>query len=168
MKINNIILITGALLLAGCAQTPKQEVNLHYVASNKAPAEMNNQDAQLQIAEAASSVGKSLQQLSAMQMAATPKVEVPDIDPKTTGMTQVASLDWYGPVLPLLEQIAKATGYQVQVLGNAPAIPVMVSMSVNSQIMADILRNVAYQAHNQATIAVNPAKRIIELRYIRA
>jgi defect-in-organelle-trafficking protein DotD len=168
MKINNIFLILGALLLAGCSHAPKQEVNLHYVSSNQAPAEMNNQDAQLQIAEAAASVGKSLQQLSAMQMTTTPKVEVPDIDPKTTGMTQIASLDWYGPVLPLLEQIAKASGYQVQVLGNAPAIPVIVSMSVNNQVMADILRNVAYQAQNKAVIAVNPAKKIIELRYIHA
>ncbi len=82
-------------------------------------------------------------------------------------MTQVASLDWYGPVLPLLEQIGKATGYQVKVLGNEPAIPVIISMSVNSQVMADILRNVAYQAHNKATILVNPAKRTIELQYIR-
>ena len=63
------------------------------------------------------SVGKSLQQLSAMQMAATPQADVPDIDARTTGMTQTASLDWYGPVLPLLEQIGKATGYKVQVLG---------------------------------------------------
>lgn len=168
MKINNIIIIASAILIAGCTQSPpRQQVNLHYVPVNKVPAEANNQDAQLQIAEAASSVGKSLQQLSAMQMAIAPKVEVPDIDPKTTGMTQVASLDWYGPVLPLLEQIGKATGYQVKVLGNEPAIPIIISMSVNSQVMADILRNVAYQAHNKATISVNPAKRTIELQYIR-
>ena len=69
--------------------------------ANQAPAELNNQDAQVQLAEAATSVGKSLQQLSAMQMAVTPKTDVPEIDAKTTGMTQMTSLDWYGPVLPV-------------------------------------------------------------------
>ncbi len=168
MKIKNIVFITiGTLLLTGCASDVKNEVNLHYVATD-APAEISNQDAQTQLAEAASSVGKSLQQLSAIEMTNTPKVSVSEIDAKTTGMTQVASIDWYGPVLPLLEQIGKATGYKVQVLGDAPAIPVIVSISVENQVMADILRNVAYQVHNKANITVYPAKRIIELRYFRS
>ncbi len=172
MKIKNLFIIIASaaatLALAGCESTVKNEVNLHYVATNKAPAELNNQDAQVQLAEAATSVGKSLQQLSAMQMAATPQANVPDIDARTTGMTQTASLDWYGPVLPLLEQIGKASGYKVQVLGNAPAIPVIVSISVNNQVMADILRNVTYQVQNKASIKVYPAKKIIELQYFRA
>jgi defect-in-organelle-trafficking protein DotD len=168
MKIKNIVFIAAcAIILGGCTSTVKNEVSLHYVPVNQAPAELNNQDAQVQLAEAASSVGKSLQQLSAMQMAVTPKTSVPEIDAQTTGMTQSASLDWYGPVLPLLEQIGKATGYKVQVLGDAPSIPLIVSISVNNQVMADILRNVAYQAHNKADIQVYPAKRVIELRYFR-
>lgn len=167
MKIKNFALIAATVLIAGCAQTTKHEVNMHYVPNQEAPAESSNQNAQTQLAEAATSVGKSLQQLSAMQMATTPKTDIPDIDAQSTGMTQVASLDWYGPVLPLLEQIGKATGYKVQVIGNAPAIPVIVSISVNNQVMADILRNVSYQVHNKASIVVNPAKRIIELRYFR-
>jgi defect in organelle trafficking protein DotD len=168
MKIKNIVFISAVgLAMAGCSGTVKNEVNLHYVATNKAPAELNNQDAQVQLAEAATSVGKSLQQLSAMQMAITPKTDLPDIDAQNTGMTQVVSVDFYGPILPLLEQIAKATGYKVQVLGDAPPIPVIISISVNNQVMADILRNVAYQAHNKASITVNPAKRVIELRYFR-
>jgi defect-in-organelle-trafficking protein DotD len=168
MKIKNIVFIAAcSIILCGCASTVKNEVTLHYVPVNQAPAELNNQDAQVQLAEAASSVGKSLQQLSAMQMAVTPKTNVPEIDAISTGMTQSASLDWYGPVLPLLEQIGKATGYKVQVLGDAPPIPLIVSISVNNQVMADILRNVAYQAHNKADIQVYPAKRIIELRYFR-
>ena len=155
-------------MLAGCSSTVKSEVNLHYVATDKAPAEMQNQDAQAQLAEAATSVGKSLQQLSAMQMAVNPQAALPEIDAKTTGMTQMASLDWNGPVLPLVEQIAKATGYKVRILGDEPAIPVIVSISVNNQVMADILRNVTYQVQNKAAIKVYPAQRIIELRYARA
>ena len=154
-------------MLSGCTHTVKNEVNLHYVPTSEAPAELNNQDAQAQLAEAASSVSKSLQQLSAMQMATTPATPVPEIDAKVTGMTQVTSVDWYGPVLPLLEQIGKATGYKVQVLGDAPAIPVIVAISVNNQTMADILRNVTYQVHNKASISVYPERKIIELRYFK-
>ncbi len=169
MKIQNFFFIAAStLVLTGCGSTVKNEVNLHYVAANHAPAEMNNQDAQVQLAEAATSVGKSLQQLSAMQMAVTPQTKLPEIDAKSTGMTQVTSLDWSGPVQPLLEQIGKATGYKIQVLGEAPAIPVMVSISANNQVMADILRNVTYQVHNKANITVYSAKRIIELRYFQA
>ena len=43
----------------------------------------------------------------------------------------------------------------------------IISISVNNQVMADILRNVAYQVHNKANIKVYPAKKIIELRYFR-
>lgn len=169
MKINNIFFVAMAsLVLAGCTSTVKNEVNLHYVATDKAPAEMQNQDAQAQLAEAATSVGKSLQQLSAMQQAVTPQTSLPEIDARTTGMTQMASLDWNGPVLPLVQQIAKATGYTVRVLGDEPPIPVIVSISINNQVMADILRNVSYQVQNKATIKVYPAQKIIELRYLRA
>lgn len=168
MKIKNIIFIAGTLLIVGCAQTPpKQEVNLHYIAAEQAPAEFNNQDSQVQLAEAATSVGKSLQQLSAMEMAVTPQAPLPEIDPKTTGMTQRVSLDWNGEIEPLLKQIAKATGYHVTVLGNAPAIPVIVSISAHNQVMADILRNAMYQIQNKARISVNPEQKIIELRYFR-
>lgn len=169
MKIKNIVFIAaGVAFIGGCTSTVKNEVNLHYVPTNQAPAELNNQDAQVQLAEAATSVGKSLQQLSAMQMSATPKVNVPEIDPQVTGMTQAVSLNWYGPVLPVLEQIGKLAGYKVQVLGTTPSIPVIISISVDNQVMADVLRNVAYQAHNKADIQVYPDRKIIELRYFRA
>lgn len=174
MKIKNIIflglvsLAGTSLLLGGCARTVKNEVNLRYVPTSQAPEAMNNnQDTQEQLAEAASSVGKSLQQLSAMQMANTPKPSVPEIDARNTGMTQTTSLEWYGPVQPLLEKIGRATGYRVHVLGQAPATPAIVSISVKNETMADILRNVTYQVHNKADIKVYPAQKTIEIRYFR-
>lgn len=165
MKIKALIVLGGICLLAGCASDPKQQVNVSYMATDKPPAEAANPDAQNQLAEAATSVGGSLQELSAIQQATHPQAKATPFDPQALGMTQPTSLDWYGPVEPLLQQIAAASGYQVNTLGKQPATPILVSISVKDQPLALILQNAAYQVQNQADIQVDPKRKVIELRY---
>ena len=156
------------LLLAACSASPDQggTVAMSYITTDSAPAPTVDANAQSQLSQAAGSVAKSLQQLSAIQQAVHPQAQLaPPMDPVKIGMAQPASLDWTGPIEPLMRKIASAAGYKLNVIGQAPSIPVVVSISIHNQPLANILRDTVYQAHNQATISVYPKHKIIELRY---
>lgn len=155
------------ILLTSCASDKKiVDLNLKYVTDQTPPTASVDTDAQAQVAEAATAVGQSLQQLSAMQMATHPgtKLKQP-FDDSAIGMGQLATVNWSGPAEPLLEKIAAATKYQLRVFGPAPAIPVLVSVNMQNQPIAAILRNVTYQIVSKASVGVYPKYRTIELRY---
>jgi defect-in-organelle-trafficking protein DotD len=170
MKFMKLTILAAVLALAGCSDS-KRVVDLHlkYITADSAPLNSKDSNAQAQVAEASTSVSGSLQELSAMNMANTSKTTLKQtgasFNPQITGMTEQASIDWNGPVLPIVKKIASAAGYHVRVLGVTPPIPVLVLVSADNQPLADILRNVMYQVHNKAAIKVYPKKRIIELRY---
>lgn len=167
MKIKYLLLLSAIVLLAGCASGSKRMVDLrlNYVPGG-APIHSPDRNAQAQVARTAKSVDHSLQELSAIQQATHSRVKMPKpLNPKASGMTRVASLSWNGPVEPVVRRIAKASGYRLRVLGNRPAVPVIINIEARNQILADILRNVRYQAQPNATIRVYPKSRVIELRY---
>lgn len=81
------------------------------------------------------------------------------------GMGGTADIDWTGPIEPLLRKLADLTDYKIKVLGNSPAIPIIVSITQNKAVIADILKNAGMQAGKRANIVVFPANRVIEVRY---
>lgn len=81
------------------------------------------------------------------------------------GMSGAADIEWTGPIEPLVRKLADMTDYKLKVLGNAPAIPIIVSISQEKAVIADILKNAGMQAGKRANIVVFPANRVIEVRY---
>jgi defect-in-organelle-trafficking protein DotD len=163
------ILAVGLLaLLSACSSQPTpQNVMMSYITTDSAPAQTTDADAQSQLSQAAGSVAQSLQELSAIQHATHPQAQLaPPIDPAKIGMAQQASLDWTGPIEPLMQKIAKASGYKLSIIGQQPSIPIVVSISIHNEPLATILRDAIYQAESQATVSVYPRNKIIELRYI--
>lgn len=122
--------------------------------------------AEAKLAEAATSVSKSLLDIAEIQMAATPPPKsYQPANPADYGMADLVSIDWAGPVEPLVNQIAKASGYDVRVLGNEPAVPIMVYVSVKNIPLGHVLRDVGFQSHKRADIVIFPKSHVIELRY---
>ena len=160
------IIIPAILLLTSCDDKKVVQLNLKYLPSDRVPANVTDRQSQEQIAEAATAVGRSLQELSAVQMTVHPpqKLQKP-FNPQAIGMDKIASISWTGPVEPVLKKIAAATGYHLNVIGKEPAIPVLVSLDIHNQPIANILRNVTYQIVMKANIAVYARSRTIELRY---
>lgn len=154
-----IIYIAMVLSIHGCTQGKASE------SANVVPLGLGD-PAEAKIAEAAQSVSNSLINLAEIQQAVTPPPPTYQIpDPATYGMANLVSMDWAGPILPLVNQIAEATGYNVRVLGTEPAVPIMVFIAAKNQRIGDILRNAGFQCHDKASIVVFPKSRIIELRY---
>jgi len=169
MKYSKLLVILSlAAVLTSCASSSQKHVklNLRYMTEDSAPVYSTNKNAQNQIAEAATSVSSSLQELSAIELAKNPDTKLTTApDPGLSGLTQIASISWNGPVEPIVRKIASAGHYRVNVLGKAPELPVLVNVRAQNETLATILRNVTYQAAPKASIKVYPGPKIIELRY---
>ncbi len=120
------------------------------------------------LAEASYSVSRSIVSLSETAQAAHPLPDLaPSPSPDSYGMGGLTSVDWSGPVEPLVKQLANAANYRVRVLGTAPGIPVLVSVYDRNMMLADILRDVGYQCGRRAAVVVYPESRVVELRYAK-
>lgn len=148
--------IALTLLLSACASTHTSERS---AAETEDPSKIT-------LAEAANSVSNSLVDLAATEQAAYHPVRPhPSPDPMAYGMGGKASIDWSGPVEPLVKQIAETVHYKTKVIGNAPAIPIIVTVNTKNQPIGDILSNVAYQCGKRADVIVYPETKVVELRY---
>ncbi len=83
------------------------------------------------------------------------------------GMSGTVDVDWTGPIEPLVRKLADMTDYKLKILGNTPSIPIIVSISQDNAVIADIMKNAGMQAGKRANIVVFPANRVIELRYAK-
>jgi len=136
--------------------------------STAKPPDNNFSAADSSLAEASYSVSRSLVDLAQTAQAAHPLPELASPpSPATYGMGMLSTVDWSGPVEPLLLQIARASNYRLRVLGTAPAIPVLVTIYSRNTMLGDILRDVGYQCGRRATVVVFPESRVIELRYAK-
>ena len=159
MKKFVILLIT--LFLTACASSAQ-----HAAVDPAQDPALGHDPAEAQLAEAATSVSKSLTDLDEIQQAVTPvppSYQPPD--PATYGMANLISMSWAGPIEPLVTQIAAATGYSVKVIGKEPPVPIMVYLSEKNRPIGEVLRDAGYQCNEKADIIVFPKTKVIELRY---
>lgn len=144
-------------MLVGCAGTFR-----------KPPVNNPSDDATIKLAEAAVSVSDSM-----LEMARIEKVIIPPgIDntltiPNAYNLQARASVDWSGPIEELTARITKAAHFKLRILGQPPAVPVLISLSVKDISLAELLRDIDYQAGKKANIHVYPNSQVVELRYAK-
>lgn len=123
---------------------------------------------QASLAEASFAVSRSMVDLAETAQAAHPLPTLaPPASPATYGMAGLTTVDWSGPIEPLLKQIARAANYRFRSLGTAPAIPVIVTLYEKNAMLGDVLRDAGYQCGRRAAVVVYPDSRVIELRYAK-
>ena len=157
--IKKIALIISMLpLLAACVTNGTSSVDM------QTPSNAINETATL--SEAAASVSRSLVNLAQVEQAAHPLTQLKAApNPASYGMAMNASVDWSGPIEPLVQQLAQVSKYRVRVLGVKPSIPVLVTISERNVRVADILRDAAFQCGKRAQLVILPDSRVIEVRY---
>jgi defect-in-organelle-trafficking protein DotD len=123
---------------------------------------------QVSLAEASYSVSRSITDLAETAQATRPFKNIASPpSPASYGMGGLTSVDWSGPIEPILQQIAKAADYRVRVVGTAPAIPILVTVYQQNAMLGDILRDIGYQSGDRGVVAVFPESKVIELRYAK-
>lgn len=137
-------------------------------AYKKPPINPASDDASIKLAEAASSISDSMYQMARVEKVITPPHKDNTMTiPNTPALQTRASVDWAGPVEELVQRIGSAAHYRVRVLGRSPSIPVLVSVTTEDKTLAEILRDMDYQAGKNADIRVYPQLQVVELRYAK-
>ncbi len=150
------IFLAALLLVTGCKKTAKQNISDQVIM----PA------ADTKLAETATSVTHSLHQIAEIEQAALPPQQIIEPpDPASYGMDAIVSIDWNGPLEPLVAKLAAASHYKLRVLGTEPAAPILIAIMKKEVTLADVLRDAGLQAGFKADVVVFPATRTIELRY---
>lgn len=132
----------------------------------KPPVNAPSDDAAIKLAEAATSISDSMLEVAQVEKVVTP----PPMDniltiPNAYNLQARATVDWSGPIEELTLRIANAAHYKLRTIGRAPAIPVLISVTIKDESLAEILRNIDYQARKRAYIHVYPNAQVVELRY---
>lgn len=158
-KILAVCLISG-ILISGCTNHVRTKTQIFY------PMDSGSVNAHTKISEAAVSASTSLNELAEIEKATHPKAKLkPPPDPDSIGLGTLASIDWTGPIEPLIMQLARIGHYKYRVLGKRPAIPVIVAIDAVNIPIADMIRDANFQANQKADVVVYPSSRTIELRY---
>ncbi len=152
-----LFIIALVFLLVGCTTHQNTTPTKNFSAESPAVA----------LSEAAVSVSRSLNELAAIEMASTPRVRTLS-NPTPQELPGLVSIDWTGPIEPLLHRIAAISGYRLRVLGRQPAIPPIITITAKKQPLSSVVRDIDFQASKKASIMVYPRMRIIELQYMRA
>jgi len=152
-----VILIIASILFTGCGKIFK-----------KPPINDPSDDATIKLAEAATSVSDSMLEMARVEKVIRPPSRDNTLTiPNAYNMQARASVDWSGPIEELTMRIAKAAHFRLRVLGKEPAIPVLISISLKDESLAEILRDIDYQAGKKANIHVYPNSQVVELRYAK-
>lgn len=164
MGIFKLIFAAIALLLVGCSSVNPGK-NVPIPTSLQPPAD----EASVQLAEAATSVSQSLTDLNAMEKTMSPPVNCKPLPyPTSSDLYQPVSIDWAGPIEPLLRRITwMLCDYKLRIIGLPPPIPVLVSISAKDTPVGYVIRDANFQAASKATVVVYPGIHVIELRYGR-
>ena len=153
-----LLIIAAVILLAGCRTTTFM----------KPPINDPSDDASIKLAEAAVSVSDSMMEMARVEKVITPPNKDNTLTiPNAYNLQARASVDWSGPIEELTLRIAKAGHFTLRVLGKTPSLPVLISLNIKDESLAEILRNIDYQAGQKAYLHVYPNSQVIELRYAK-
>jgi defect-in-organelle-trafficking protein DotD len=157
------VILVCCLLLNACNTTQVPQLPAK---AEPIPVSSASDEASIKLAEAATAVSQSLTQLAAVNQA-NMAPQAAKLYPKVAQMQipGTSSVDWNGPIQPLLKQIANAVGYRLIVSGNAPAIPIIVLIRAQERGNAEIVQDAALQAESRATVTSDFRLKTIHLTY---
>jgi defect-in-organelle-trafficking protein DotD len=119
----------------------------------------------LRLAQAVDRASAALQTLAAVEQARNPGESIQAAPYAPQELRRTVTVDWTGPVEPITRSLADRAGYQMQVNGDAPPTPVVVSVRASEKSVVEVLRDVGLQAGQRADISVDPERRLVELNY---
>lgn len=145
-----------SLLLAGCAYQPD-------FGRPQVVAEPNSVD--VMIADAADRATRALETLADIENTRTPVKSVAMVPNAPAELQRAVTFEWTGPVEPLIQELARKSGYAYSTIGDHPPSPLLVDLKVTNQPLIDVLRNVGLQLGARADLKIDGQMRAMEIHY---
>lgn len=146
--------LLAAGLLSACAQ---YKVDQQLVAEPDPVA--------LRLSAAVDKASAALQTLAAVEQARTPSASLQMPPSAPVELRRIVSVDWTGPVEPIVRTMADRAGYQLRVNGDKPQAPLVVSIMAREKSVIEVLRDIGLQAGQRADIVVDPSRKLVEVNY---
>lgn len=151
-----VVLSFSVLTLSACA-APVAKVDRQMVASPDPVA--------LRLASAVDRASAALQTLASVEQARNPAVSIQSVPHAPQELRRIVSVDWVGPIEPMIRQLADRAGYSFQVNGDQPPVPVVITLQARQKTVIDVLRDVGLQAGTRADVVVDANAKVVELNY---
>jgi defect-in-organelle-trafficking protein DotD len=119
----------------------------------------------LRLAAAVDKASSALQTLASVEQARNPSVTVQTAPYATRELRRTVSVEWVGPIEPLMQKLTDRAGYKMLVNGDKPPVPVVISVQSVEKSVVEVLRDVGLQAGQRADVIVDPERRVVELNY---
>lgn len=119
----------------------------------------------LMLAEAADRSTTALEALAAVEQARSPGIAVEPISNVPTELARAITVNWVGPVEPIVKTLADRASYGFMAIGEQPPVPVVVSVNVENRPVIDVLRSIGLQLGQRADVRVDAVRRMIEIHY---
>lgn len=119
----------------------------------------------LRLAMAADNASSALQTLAAIEQAKNPSQSVQAVPDAPQELRRIISVDYDGPIEPMARTLADRAGYTLNINGDRPAAPMIVSVHSREKSVVEVLRDLGLQAGRRADISVDPERRLVELNY---
>ena len=119
----------------------------------------------LRLSAAVDKASSALQTLASVEQARNPGVSLQMPPSAPQELRRIVSVDWTGPIEPIAKSLAARAGYQMQVNGDRPPVPVVVSVMAREKSVVEVLRDIGLQAGQRADVVVDPNRRLVELNY---
>jgi defect-in-organelle-trafficking protein DotD len=119
----------------------------------------------LRLAAAVDRASTALQTLASVEQSRNPGVSIQSVPAAPQELRRTVSVEWVGPIEPIVRRLADRAGYATQVNGDRPPAPLVVSILAKQKSVVEVLRDVGLQAGTRADISVDPDRHIVELNY---
>lgn len=121
----------------------------------------------LRLADAADRASNAIEMLASIEQSKIPDdQEIKPITNAPPELRRIITLDWVGPIAPVAERLASRAGYEFNMVGDPPSIPIVVTVRSVEDRVIDILRSIGLQAGKRAKIMVDANAKLIELAYV--
>ncbi|MFP4313407.1 MAG: DotD/TraH family lipoprotein [Alphaproteobacteria bacterium] len=153
------VLLASIILLGGC-ETAQQAFSGDSPQLVAAPDSVS-----AMLADAADRASTALETLAAVEYSRSPGVAVSTIGDAPAELRRAITVNWVGPVEPITKTLADRAGYNFLAIGNAPPVPLVVSLDVENRPIIDVMRDIGLQLGLRADVKVDAARKAVEIHY---
>lgn len=165
-RISHFAILLLVCIIAGCSHTPPLPAGSINSPPSFALSQIPDAEVESQLVMTAQSIERSLRLLAAVNSDEVQRaINTSVLITPEGGMAGLATVDWSGPIEPLVQRIADLTQYELKVLGQEPPVALVVSVTGQNVPVADLLKDAGLQLGKRADLVVYPNIKVIELRY---